>query len=86
MRAYIYGYQEATMKNTTPAIDEETRKEGRHYAKKHNFSLNSLIRRLFKKTEEKTSQQWIKESFQPVEEAQANSRGKIWKRENLYRV
>ena len=74
------------MKNTIPAIDEENIKEGRHYTKKRNLSLNSIIRRLFKKTEEKTLEQWIKESFQPVEEAQANSRGKVWKRENLYRV
>lgn len=74
------------MKNITLSIDEETLKAGREYAKKHNISLNALIRRLLKQTVKKTSNQWIKESFQLMDKAQANSQGQKWKREDLYRV
>ena len=74
------------MKNIPLSIDKKTSNAGREYAKKHNISLNTLIRRLFKKPVEKTTEQWIEDSFQLVKEAQANSRGKIWKRLNLYRL
>ncbi len=74
------------MKKISLSTDEETIKAGRELAKRHNISLNAFIRRLFKKPVEKTTEQWIEDSFQLVKEAQANSRGKIWKRLNLYRL
>jgi hypothetical protein len=74
------------MKNIIPSVDAETPNAVRKFVKKHNIALNALFRRLFRKPVKKTSTQWFKESFQLVEGAQANSRGKVWKRENLYRV
>ena len=74
------------MKNVTLSIDEETLKAGRDYAKKHNMSLNALIRKLLKQSVVKSSTQWLTESFELMDKAKANSKGKTWKREDLHRV
>jgi hypothetical protein len=74
------------MKNITLSIDEETLKAGRDYAKKHNMSLNSLIRKLLKQSVVKSSTQWLTESFELMDKAKAKSKGKTWKREDLHRV
>jgi hypothetical protein len=74
------------MKNVTLSIDDETLKAGRDYAKKHNMSLNALIRKLLKQSVVKSSTQWLTESFELMDKAKANSRGKTWKREDLHRV
>lgn len=74
------------MKNITLSIDEETLKAGRDYAKKHNMSLNALIRKLLKQSVVKSSTQWLTESFELMDKAKANSKGKTWKREDLHRV
>jgi hypothetical protein len=74
------------MKNVTLSIDEETLKAGRDYAKKHNMSLNALIRKLLKQSVVKSSTQWLTESFELMDKAKASSKGKTWKREDLYRV
>ena len=73
------------MKNITLSIDEETLEAGRDYAKRHNMSLNALIRRLLKQTVLSSSTQWLAESFEIMDKARGNSRGKRWKREDLYR-
>jgi hypothetical protein len=39
-------WNEVTMKNITLALDEKTIKAGREYARTHNLTLNSLIRKL----------------------------------------
>ena len=74
------------MKNVTLSIDEETLKAGRDYAKKHNMSLNALIRKLLKQSVVKSSTEWLTESFKLMDKAKANSKGKTWKREDLHRV
>jgi hypothetical protein len=74
------------MKNVTLSIDEETLKAGRDYAKKHNMSLNALIRKLLKQSVVNSSTQWLTESFELMDKAKANSKGKTWKREDLHRV
>jgi len=76
---------ETKMKNITLSIDEETLEAGRDYAKRHNMSLNALIRRLLKQTVLSSSTQWLAESFEIMDKARGNSRGKRWKREDLYR-
>lgn len=73
------------MKNITLSIDEETLEAGRDYAKRHNMSLNALIRTLLKQTVVRPSTQWLAESFEIMDKARGNSRGKTWKREDLYR-
>jgi len=74
------------MKNITLSIDEETLNTGRQYARRHNLSLNSLVRRLLKQSVMKSSALWITESFQIMDKAKASSQGRKWKREDLYRV
>ncbi len=74
------------MKNITLSIDEETLKAGRDYAKKHNMSLNALIRKLLKQSVIRSSTLWLTESFELMDKARANSTGETWKREDLHRV
>jgi len=74
------------LKNITLSIDEETLNAGREYARRHNLSLNSLVRGLKKQSVMKSSALWITESFQIMDKAKASSQGKKWRREDLYRV
>ena len=74
------------MKNITIALDEEVIKAGREYARAHNTSLNGLIRSLLEQTVKPESRQWLDECFELMDQAQANSQGTKWKREDLYRV
>jgi hypothetical protein len=74
------------MKNITISIDEETLEAGRKYALKHNMSLNALIRKLLAQTVLSSSINWLDESFQLMDQANADSGGRSWKREDLYDV
>ena len=74
------------MKNITLAIDEETLKAGRDYARRHNMSLNALIRNLLRQSVAMSSTQWLTEAFERMDKAKANSKGLTWKREDLHRV
>lgn len=74
------------MKNITLSIDEDILKAGREYAKRHNISFNTLIRRLLKQTVKISSNQWVEEAFKLMDASKANSQGKKWRREDLYRV
>ncbi|MEK6646503.1 MAG: DUF6364 family protein [Candidatus Firestonebacteria bacterium] len=74
------------MKNITLSLNEDVLNAGRSYAKKHNISFNALIRRLVEQTVVKSSSSWVEESFKLMDKAKANSNGKKWTREELYRV
>lgn len=74
------------MKNITISLDDELLKAGREYAKRHNTSLNSLIRKLLAQTVLPESQSWLEECFSLMDQANANSRGQKWNREDLYDV
>jgi hypothetical protein len=50
------------------------------------MSLNALIRKLLKQSVVKSSTQWLTESFELMDKASANSKGKKWKRDDLHRV
>jgi len=51
------------------------------------FSLNALIRNLLKKAALKSSNKlWLDECFQLMAKAKGNSRGKKWRRKDLYNV
>jgi hypothetical protein len=73
------------MKNVTIAIDEETMNAGRTYAHAHRTSLNALIRELLAGTVKPAQATWTDTLFQLADNASANSRGRRWKREDLYR-
>jgi hypothetical protein len=74
------------MPNITISLDEDLLREGREYAKKHNTSVNALIRKLLEQTVRSRSKDWIDECFKMMDQAEANSQGKRWKREDLYDV
>ncbi len=74
------------MKNITLALDEETIKAGRVYARRHNMTLNSLVRRLLRQTVTRESQDWVDECFQLMDKARIpTSAPRKWKRSDLYR-
>jgi plasmid stability protein len=72
------------MPNITISIDEQLLKSGRKYAEKHHTSVNALIRNLLEQTVKTDSTQWIEECFAQMDRANARSKGKRWKREELY--
>jgi hypothetical protein len=72
------------MKNITISIEEDVLEAGREYAKRHNMSLNSLIRKLLAQTVRSESQNWLEECFALMDQANANSKGQKWTREELY--
>jgi hypothetical protein len=74
------------MPNITISIDENLLKSGRQYAEKHRTSVNALIRNLLEQTVKADSTQWLDECFALMDRAQARSRGKRWRREELYDV
>jgi hypothetical protein len=74
------------MKNITLALDEETIKAGREYARKHDLTLNSLVRKLLRQTVSLESGNWIDETFALMDKAKIRADSKTWKREDLYRV
>jgi hypothetical protein len=74
------------MPNITISIDEKLLKNGREYAKKHHTSMNALIRNLLERTLRVDSSQWIDECFALMDRANVHSKGKHWKREDLYDV
>jgi plasmid stability protein len=74
------------MPNMTISLDEDLLKAGRSYAKKHNTSMNALIRKLLEQTVTSKSRDWLDECFRLMDRAKVNSRGQRWKREDLYDV
>lgn len=74
------------MKNITLAIEENLLNAGRKYAKEHGTSLNGLIRKLLEQTVKQRSNNWLEDCFRLMDNAKGNSRGKKWKREDLYDV
>ena len=74
------------MKNVTIGIDEKTLEAARAYAKRHGVSLNSLIRRLLEQTVAGGSADWLEECFALMDKAKGRSRGRKWRREELYDV
>ncbi len=74
------------MPNITITLDQDLIIAGREYAKKHNTSLNALIRKQLEKTVKTEANNHLDECFRLMDEANVNSRGKNWKREDLYDV
>ena len=74
------------MKNITLALDEKIIKAGREYARRHNLTLNSLIRRLLEQTVTRNSGKWVDECYLLMDKARVPASTEKWKREELYRV
>jgi hypothetical protein len=74
------------MPNITISIDEKLLKSGREYADRHSTSINALIRTLLEQTVQNDSPQWLDECFALMDRAGGHSKGKRWKRGELYDV
>lgn len=75
------------MRNITLALDEKTIQAGREYARRHNMTLNSLIRKLLQQTVSKGSKDWIQECYSLMDEVKVpRDAPRRWKRGDLYRA
>ena len=74
------------MPNITISLDEDLLKSGRRYAEKHQTSLNALIRTLLEQSVRPQSKNWLEECFQLMDRTNVNSKGRQWRREELYDV
>lgn len=75
------------MPNITISLDKDLLNAGREYAKKHNTSLNHLIRKQLEQTVMSQSREYrLEECFKLMDQAGGNSEGEKWKREDLYDV
>jgi hypothetical protein len=75
------------MKNVTLAVDEQILTAGREYARAHHTSLNGLIRDLLKRTVvRETPATWADDFLELASKAEGDSRGRKWKRTDLYRA
>ena len=73
------------MPNVTISFDENLLAKGRLYPRKHNMSLNALLRKLLKATVEPESADWLEQCFLLMDEANRDSRENKWQREGLYK-
>ncbi|MBE3575369.1 MAG: hypothetical protein IMW99_07990 [Firmicutes bacterium] len=74
------------MRNITISVDDRLLEAGREYARKHNMSLNALIRKLLAQTVLPSSRNWLDECFQMMDRAGVKLGGRTWRREELYDV
>jgi hypothetical protein len=72
------------MRNLTIALDESLVANARQYASRHRTTLNALIRKLLQQTVEPTADGWVDDCFAKMDAASGNSKGRTWKREDLY--
>jgi len=67
-------------------MDEDLLKAGRRYANERHMAFNALIRQLLAKAVLKTMRkEWLTECFAVMNKAKGNSKGRNWKRGDLYR-
>ncbi|MCC6221521.1 MAG: hypothetical protein IT291_09810 [Deltaproteobacteria bacterium] len=74
------------MKNITLSLDNKLLVAGREYAKSRGMSLNALIRKLLAQTVESPNDDWMLECFELMDRQMVSSKGKKWRREDLYDV
>jgi hypothetical protein len=72
------------MKNITLALDEETLAAGRAYARRHQTTLNALVRELLVKSVVADRQAAVREMFRLMDAHPGNSQGQRWTRDELY--
>ena len=72
------------MKNITLALDDKTLEAGRTYARRHNTTLNSLVRELLVKAVVADRAAAVREMFRLMDAHPGSSDGKRWSRDELY--
>lgn len=73
------------MPNLTLSFDKNFLKKGRKYAQRQGKSLNALIRELLSREIEQKDAAWLDHCFSLMDKAHANSKGKKWSREDIYK-
>ena len=71
------------MKNITLSIDETVLQAGREYARNHNISFNSLVRKLVEQTVVTNKDYWLHDTFSLMDTLNATSGNEKWTREEL---
>jgi hypothetical protein len=74
------------MPNVTISLDEKILRASREYARTRNMSLNALIRQLLEQQVLRADANWIDACFSLMDNLGVNSKGRRWKREDLYDV
>jgi hypothetical protein len=72
------------LKNITISLDENLISVSREYAKKNNTSFNALVEKLLTKTVLKDPDSLSNEMIRLMNEAQGDSKGQKWTREELH--
>ena len=72
------------MKNITLALDEKTLGAGRIYARRHQTTLNALVREFLVKAVVADRQATVAEMFRLMDAHPGDSHGQRWTREALY--
>lgn len=72
------------MKNITLALDEDTLDAGRAYARRHDTTLNALVRELLVKTVVADREAAVREMFRLMDTNPGRSKGQRWTRDELY--
>lgn len=72
------------MKNVTLSMDEELLEAGRDYAARQGTTLNQLVRDLLDRTTRQDRSAQVAEMFRLMDAHRGDSRGKRWKRDDLY--
>jgi hypothetical protein len=72
------------MKNVTISIDDRLLQSSREYAHRQKTSLNTLIRNYLETVSSNASNSWIAECFSLMDKHPVSSKGKTWRREELY--
>lgn len=72
------------MGNITISVDDSLLSAAKAYAKKHNTSLNGLLRQLLERTVQPASGAWLEEFFAIADVAGGDSTGRAWTRDELH--
>ncbi len=72
------------MPKITISLDENLMRAIKEHAKRYHTSLDNSIHQLLQRTVTSTNSHWLEECFQLMDQANANSQGDKWRREDLY--
>lgn len=72
------------MPNITISLDENLMRAIKQHALKYHTSLDNSIQQLLQRTVKLTNSHWLEECFHLMDQANANSHGTEWRREDLY--
>jgi hypothetical protein len=68
----------------TLTLDEETLEAGRRYARRHQITLDALVRDVLVRTVKADREAAVAEMFRLMDAHPGNSHGSRWHREELY--